>query len=551
MFHASNDYIGNVMWLLGPGGIHIYRPDGKEEKVFINGTAICHEEPAYHGSGYYRPCRYYDVLSDGKKYVWASLARGVPKINLFDINTGAIVGAFDTCMSPTSLEYHPLREEVWVRCSDYNENSTHPSNLDVFSASSPSGDIQTDILMGERALKEGLSSQGSTVIHNTLGDVGYLTDNELPYLFKMDLSTKSIIDKFELTPTANGLDLTAYSPVNRHIFVKSEVCCTCGFEGSDLGASCGRSNGTMINPKTGKFAGQTGIQGVCGSSCEGKANIDTIGIYEFDTETETVVGTHLMKEGIGGEPYPSPDGKYIVLLARNGGKTIRIIETGENGKPSQTFVDLELGFSREGYETKSVSKDFAFVTRNDKTLAVFPSGTENKVAIVDMTSKPIKTSFITFNEQKFKYGAPHGMYRRIEWAIGTDYVWVTDSSYDEAYVIDVVKNEVVKTLTDVDVSQMLSVQNYDYSRQFEMQKKMILDLQKQPDPVIKETTALEVAAIVLGALAIVVGIANYMKMMYMRQEFLKNTSPKETLGFIEAQKNTDEESSSNMVPSVN
>ena len=216
-------------------------------------------------------------------------------------------------------------------------------------------------------------------------------------------------------------------------------------------------------------------------------------------------------------------------------------------------MDLELGFSREGYETKSVSKDFAFVTRNGKTLGVFPSGTENRVAIVDMTSKPIKTSYLTFNEQEFKYGAPHGMYRRIEWAIGTDYVWVTDSSYDEAYVIDVVKKEVVKTLTDVDVSKMLSVQNYEYSRQFEMQKKMVLDMQQKNDPVTvkEETTALEVAAIVLGALAIVVGIANYMKMMHMRQEFLKNTSPGETLGFIEAKKNTDEDSTSQVVPSVN
>jgi hypothetical protein len=72
-----------------------------------------------------------------------------------------------------------------------------------------------------------------------------------------------------------------------------------------------------------------------------------------------------MKEGFGGDPYPSPDGsewtsnyttyklpivlfirssshtifsfqliEYIVVLGRNGGKTIQIIEAGENGLAS-------------------------------------------------------------------------------------------------------------------------------------------------------------------------------------------------------------------------
>jgi hypothetical protein len=48
--------------------------------------------------------------------------------------------------------------------------------------------------------------------------------------------------------------------------------------------------------------------GVCGSSCEAKDGIDTIGVYEFDTNTDTVVATHVMDEGFGGDPYTSPDG---------------------------------------------------------------------------------------------------------------------------------------------------------------------------------------------------------------------------------------------------
>jgi hypothetical protein len=242
------------MWVLGSTGVFIYSPDGKDKKVSIDGEAICHEEPEKPGSGYYSTCRFYDVISDGKKYVWASLARGIPKIDLFDINTGSVVGSFETCMSPSSLEYHPLRDEVWVRCSDMAENSTMQTSLDVFSASSPSGAIQTNILMEDRALKEGLSSTGYSVIDNSLGDVGYLTDRDIPYLFKVDLSSKKILDKIEMTPPSNGLYEAAYSPVNKHIFARSVVCCTCGFEGSDLGESCGRYDGSPINPMTGANA---------------------------------------------------------------------------------------------------------------------------------------------------------------------------------------------------------------------------------------------------------------------------------------------------------
>jgi len=36
-------------------------------------------------------------------------------------------------------------------------------------------------------------------------------------------------------------------------------------------------------------------------------------VYEFDTVSETVVATYLMDEGIGGDPYTSPDGSKYIL----------------------------------------------------------------------------------------------------------------------------------------------------------------------------------------------------------------------------------------------
>jgi hypothetical protein len=60
------------------------------------------------------------------------------------------------------------------------------------------------------------------------------------------------------------------------------------------------------------YRGSTDVNGVCGSSCEAKTGVDTVGVYEYDTVTDSVVTTHVMKEGFGGDPYPSPDGSESI-----------------------------------------------------------------------------------------------------------------------------------------------------------------------------------------------------------------------------------------------
>ena len=241
------------MWVFGQSGVAVYSPDGSERKNYIAPEYICDKEPAYTGTGFHIPCRFYDIVSDGKKYVWAAVARGINKIDVFDINTGAVIGNFETCFSPNTLEYHPLRDEIWVRCFDINENVTSASHLDVFSASSPSVNIQTDFLLRDDAKTEGISSRGHTIVHSTLGDVGFLTDRDLPHLFKVDLSTKSILKKYEMPDSVHGLYESAYSPINKHLYIRSQVCCTCGFEGADK-VSCGRSPGSNVTVTTGPFA---------------------------------------------------------------------------------------------------------------------------------------------------------------------------------------------------------------------------------------------------------------------------------------------------------
>ena len=177
-------------------------------------------------------------------------------MNVFDIDTGALVGGFKACEGPEALEYHPLRDEMWVRCGDLDVNGTDPTHLDVLSASNPSGEIQTNILLQERALREGLSSSGHSIIHPDLGDVGYLTDDAIPDLFEMNLSTKDIVDRIPLSPASHGLSTALFSPVNQHAFIRAEMCCSCGTADSDLEA-CGRretDTGYPVSPTTGNHA---------------------------------------------------------------------------------------------------------------------------------------------------------------------------------------------------------------------------------------------------------------------------------------------------------
>jgi len=170
-------------------------------------------------------------------------------------------------------------------------------------------------------------------------------------------------------------------------------------------------------------------------------------VYEFNTATDTIVGNHLMKENIGGDPFPSPDGKYIVLIAKNGGTSVRILRTGKPGEKSTVFADLELGFDSRGLEDATTFNDYAFIERGGKSMIVFAAGTENKVAIVDITDGNPRVSYVTLKEGGL---TAYKNRRQVEWAVGTDFVWVdgTGSARPrEIYVVDIMQEVVVSTIT--------------------------------------------------------------------------------------------------------
>lgn len=432
------------MWMFGENGVSIFNPDGSEEVKTIPPEKVCKNVTSDDGSSRIR-CDFNDVVSDGNKFVWASVARGVPMLDVFRIDTGDLVGSFQTCGSPRDLDVHPLREEIWVHCSEFSDSSE--SHIDVFSSVSPTATIPASIKMHDNS---NLRSFGKLEVHSDMGDVAYSTVYGQPFLYKIDLAEREVMQKFNFAqdnPKYYGLYDMAYSPKNGHIFARTQVCCTCGFEGADS-VECGRYGSKNITVD-GKLT-----EGQCGHHCRGGVT-DTIGIIEFDTNSETVVGTHkFVGTAPVYSPFASPDGEYVILFGMDGGQTVQMLKPGESGKKSEVTRSLRLNFNTSNVEESYVYNDFAYIQTDEMNLFVVSSSNDFRVAIVDMSSPTFDVSYVQLKDIPYE-GRAYS--RQVEWAEGTNYVWIGGRLQDEAYVVDVSKKELVKTFTDVDARKLLSV----------------------------------------------------------------------------------------------
>ena len=153
------------------------------------------------------------------------------------MDTGKLIGSFGTCGAPRDLDYHPLREEIWVHCSDFSDMES--SHMDVFSSASPSAAAETSVMLHNNTEAR---SYGKLVVHESLGDVAFSTVYGQSYIYRINLAEKVVEKSISMdngNPKLSGLYEMAYNPKNRHLYVRSQVCCTCGFEGADT-LECGR-----------------------------------------------------------------------------------------------------------------------------------------------------------------------------------------------------------------------------------------------------------------------------------------------------------------------
>ena len=64
------------MWSFGKSGVFVFSPDGSKQYSHVPAEAVCEELAGSDGGWSSSVCRFYDIVSDGKKYVWAAAARG-------------------------------------------------------------------------------------------------------------------------------------------------------------------------------------------------------------------------------------------------------------------------------------------------------------------------------------------------------------------------------------------------------------------------------------------------------------------------------------------
>jgi hypothetical protein len=229
-YHEQTEqHLPEAVWTFSDKGVTIFTADGETELMtHSNATLGCGES-----------CFYFNVATDGRKYVWGNaLHSALHRIDVFSLHTGEYLGGVATCSTPLDMDFIPNREELWIRCAgdELNENTTETAtgHLSVIHTNSL-GAVSEDIRLTDER------SYGYAVFHSSLGNYGYATDNTQNKLWKVDLAYREVVGNFTLDQAHSSYDAT-YSVKNKHIFLRSRVCCTCGFEGADA-ATCGRGPG--------------------------------------------------------------------------------------------------------------------------------------------------------------------------------------------------------------------------------------------------------------------------------------------------------------------
>lgn len=453
IFYHDRPMLGPSMWHFNADGLTIYSPKGDVLKQHHK-KILCKPYFSYHQNEMIEDCSYFDAASDGHRYVWAAGHHGdYHHVAAFDIDTGDHAGDEPTCNTPLDLDYLPSRREMWVRCAQKDGDEDNAGEMDVFSSNSI-GSEHTMI-----ALNATSRPYGRFETHPDMGPFGYVSSYNYPFLSELDLALKEVSAEYPIEK-ASGSYAMAYSPVNSHLYVRTRICCSCGSSDADT-ESCGYGPPGQVLIQTGPNASPDLQAGTCGTGCLGSA-ADTLGVVEFDTIEKTFIANHNIKPGtgFGADPVASPDGKYILLLPNDGGQNIRVLEPGANGVSSSKLKDIPVNFEG-GQDGKMVISDFAFVT-GGRNILVLAASTDNDVVLVDL-DKNFRTKRINIAPTATESTATSS--RQVEWAVGTNYVWVNGEGTEEQYIIeiedDIDSAKLTRTLSDAPKGQMIFVNNYE------------------------------------------------------------------------------------------
>ena len=123
-----------------------------------------------------------------------------------------------------------------------------------------------------------------------------------------------------------------------------------------------------------------------------------------------------------------------------------------------------MGPQGEDSATAVVISDLAWVMDENRNILVFGASTSNDLVLVDLDDVDFRMAKLPLTTTENE--ANGGSERQIEWAQGTDYVWINARDNDELYVVEVPTEKiddarVVKTISSHDQGDLIFVENFE------------------------------------------------------------------------------------------
>lgn len=469
---AASGRTTNAMWVFAQDGVHIFSPDGAELLVRQDKSAACHAvlDPWSPPETVQDDCWAMDPVHDGENYVFVGNNNWVEDgfVDVYSMWTGTRLASVPICSLPYHMEYAPGRRELWVSCwlRPQEENSSNVTDRGTIEV------IQTQALgapptqISTRGWDKHVHSE--IVVDPSIPNKAYELSMESDAIYEIDAGSKAVRDEVKIQNTVGTYE-HAISPKNRHLFLRTYVCCACG-EFKDTRRPC--DDWEVTNPvlvEHGPSASPDPQPGTCGKFCKGSL-ADVNGVWEFDTETNTHVAQHFAADGAtGAKPFVSPLGEYVLIGGGDGGNAVKVLRAGKNGEASAEVGTIELGFGAD--EGTHALSDISFIEGDGRNIAVFTSTLNNYVVFANLAGfdaatpdEPHTTAGVPlelFDEPLEEISIRHDIrgisIRQVTWAAGTDYVWVSSPGTAQVHVIKlgpgVEDARVIKTLDDIDTAR--------------------------------------------------------------------------------------------------
>jgi len=527
IYNDMNANTVNKMWIFSQDGVRMFEPDGSDVVVYHKNTEVCEvvEDPWAEVSGVMQEdCWHMSAVNDGENYVFVNNGNYVEDsyVDVFSMWNGRYLGNIPMCSLAYNMMYSPNRRELWVDCwlrpADYNKsNMTDLGNVEVLSTRNIGAPLTHIDVHGFDA-----HNHGNILVHESIPNKAYRFTMANSNIYEIHAGSKRVLEEIAIDKSVGSYEY-AFSPLNKHIFIRIYVCCACEDLWGDYStecADCGEAVDVTFGPR-----GNTDMKqpGYCGKYCRGSL-ADTEGVWEFDTSTNTFVTQHKPLEGAHGtKPFATPRGDYILLGHGDGGNGVKVLKAGASGEASTEIGVINLDFAADS-GTHALS-DISFIEDDDRNIAVFTSTLNNHVVLVDMgefddatADSPVAVDGVDvdlFEEPQESIGVEHDIrginIRKVRWAEGTPYVWVDSQATDQLHVIKLGKTisdaKTIKTIDNVaKTRQMLWVHNYELDAMTVTEAARLGHLNE-----IEETSDDEVLAIVgiaLAAAALLLGIFN-------------------------------------------